>query len=270
MNKVISEFIIVAGLFIATFFLLSRVDWVSVLNVKKATLKTEEKLGSLFWEMFSRAEKEIKSDKIRNSLDSLVDHLCKKNSIDKSKIKLHVLEKDEINAFTLPDDYLVVYSGLINASENEAELLGVLGHEIAHMEKGHVMKKLIKEIGLSALISMTSGGGGEAIKEAVKLLSSSAYDRDLEREADITSVDYLINANIDPEAFANFLYRLSDREKNIPNQVFWISTHPDSKERAENIIEYIRGKDIEKNAVLTKAQWDNLKATIADLNSSQP
>jgi len=189
--------------------------------------------------------------------------ILESNSIYRSKLKLPILVKDEINAFTLPNNHLVLYSGLMKYAENEEELMGVIGHELAHMEKNHVMKKLIKEFGLSVLISMTSGkGGGEAIKQIAKILSSTAYDRDLEREADMTSVDYLINANVDPEPFANFLYKLGEAENSIPEQVYWVSTHPESKERAEKIIEYIKGKSITNKPVLSKPQWELLKSKL--------
>ena len=197
------------------------------------------------------------------NIDTLVTHLCRKNNIDRSNIKLHVVRKDMVNAFTLPDDHMVVLTGLVDATENEAELMGVLAHEMAHMQKNHVMKKLMKEIGLSVLISMTNGGSGEAIRQAVQTISSTAYDRDLEREADITAVDYLINANVDPEGFATMLYRMSDKEKHIPRQLFWITTHPDSKERAEAIIAYVKGKSFEKKAVLSKELWEELKKGVS-------
>ncbi|MBS1952095.1 MAG: hypothetical protein OJF59_000961 [Cytophagales bacterium] len=262
MNKILLQFFITVAVFATIYFGLSQIDWIAVLKVKEASKKTEEKLGDFFWELFSKADEEIHDEKTVAIIDSLVNHLCEANSIDQTKIKIHILKNGEVNAFTLPNNYLVIYSGLIKSTENEAELLGVVGHELAHMEKGHVMKKLIKEIGLSALISMTAGGGGQTVKEALKLLSSSAYDRDLEREADITSVEYMIRARIDPEPFANFMYRLSDKEKNLPSQAYWISTHPDSKERAEYIINYIKGKTFIKKPLLTESQWKELKERV--------
>ena len=78
---------------------------------------------------------------------------------------------------------------------------------MAHCELNHVMKKLIKEIGLGVLISITTNGNGDMLREALKVLSSTAFDRDLEREADIKAVEYLNNTGVSAEPFANFLYR---------------------------------------------------------------
>jgi predicted Zn-dependent protease len=79
-----------------------------------------------------------------------------------------VLNNDEINAFALPNGHLIVYSGLILNSDNQEELIGFICHEIAHIALNHIMKRLVKEIGTSVLISMTTGNGGsEIIKENV-------------------------------------------------------------------------------------------------------
>jgi len=240
--------------------LLSQVDWMTLLKIEQTTKNTEEKVGDLFWKMLKSSETEISSDSIVTPVDSMLTRICTANSIDRKKVKLHLLRKDEINAFALPNNHLVIYSGLIAACENQAELYGVIGHELAHMEKNHVMNKLIKEVGLSVLISMTTGNGNaEVIKEAIKHLSSTAYDRSLETEADLTAADYLIKAGIDPEPFANFLYRLADETKNLPSQVYWISTHPESKERAGKIIEHIKGKSFPKAEEKDSLRFERLK-----------
>lgn len=256
-------FLLIAFFFIA-WFAISRIDWMTLLKVEKVSQTTEEKLGDLFWEIFSNTDKEIKDTSANKYLDTLVSHICNENGIDRSTIKLHLLDKKDINAFTLPNRYLVVFTGLIEACENEEELCGVLGHEIAHMEKNHVMKKLMKEVGLSVLVSITTGGGSpEVVQQLVKLLSSSAYDRKLESEADIEAVKYLIKAEINPAPFADFLYRLSNEEKNVPNQIYWISTHPESKERAEAIIRFLKDKSVQGKKILHDGEWEKLKETIS-------
>jgi len=94
-------------------------------------------------------------------------------------------------------------------------------------------------------------------------LSSSAYDRELETEADLTAVDYLIKAGIGPEPFANFLYRLGDESKVVPKQIYWISTHPESKERAEKMIEHIKEsgyiKTVDKDTIRFTRMKERMK-----------
>lgn len=260
MKKVFIQGFITVALFFATWFALQQINWVSVFKVQKVSDKTEEKLGELFWDIFKKSGKENKDPFVLNSIDSIVTKICSANNIDRETLKVHLLDKDDINAFALPDGHLVIFSGLILNAENPEELSGVIGHEIAHIELNHVSKKLVKEIGLSTLISMTTGNaGGEAIKQAAKILSSSAFDRSLEKDADIKAVDYLVKAKINPEPFADFLYKLSSKENEATKYLNWISTHPDSKERAEYIIEYSREKRTNYESVLSNVTWDKLK-----------
>jgi predicted Zn-dependent protease len=69
------------------------------------------------------------------------------------------------------------------------------------------------------------------------------------------AVDYLIKARINPEPFANFLFKLSDKDSEITSYMTWISTHPDSKERSKYIIESIRDKEVKSKAVLSTSTW---------------
>jgi predicted Zn-dependent protease len=265
MKKPIIQGLITILLFFGTWYVLTQIDWIKIFKVQQVTDKTEQKLGELFWEVFKKSEKEIKNTHVVNSVDTIVTQVCKANNIDRSKLKINILDKDDINAFALPNGHLIIYSGLILNSDNQEELAGVICHEIAHIELNHVMKKLVKEIGLSVLISMTTGNGGaEVIKETAKMLSSSAFDRGLEKEADIKAVDYLVNANINPEPFADFLYKLSDTEHEAIKYLTWISTHPDSKERAEYIIEYSKDKLTDYKQILNNETWEKLKEELKD------
>ena len=263
MKKPIIQGLITILLFFGTWYALTQIDWMKIFKVQQVTDKTEQKLGELFWEVFKKSEKEVKNTLVVNSVDSIVTQVCKTNKIDRSKLKIHILDKEDVNAFALPNGHLIIYSGLILNSDNQEELVGVVCHEIAHIELNHVMKKLVKEIGLSVLISITTGNSGaEVIRETAKMLSSSAFDRSLEKEADIKAVDYLVNANINPEPFADFLYKLSDTEHEAIKYLTWISTHPDSKDRAEYIIEYSKGKEKEYKSILSNETWEKLKAAL--------
>jgi predicted Zn-dependent protease len=261
MRKIILQGLVSLSLFFSTWILLAQVNWISILRVQTVGTKTEEKLGDLFWDVFHKSEKEEKDPAVVQPIDSIITKICEANHFDRKFIKLHVLYKDEVNAFALPNGHLIVFTGLIQAAENPEEVAGVLGHEIAHIQHKHVMKKLIREVGLSTLLSMTSGGGGEVVKGAAKSLSSSAFDRTLEKEADISSVDYLKNADIDPKPFADFLFRIST-EQNMPDYFSWISTHPDSEERSKYLIEYIGKGKAKYEPVLSEGTWEEMQASI--------
>lgn len=251
--------------FFGIWFLLSQIDYITFFKIDKAKSTAEKNIGDLIWDELKRTEDVIVNDSITKTLDKLLKPLCKENGIERDSLKVHILQKDEVNAFALPDGHLVVYSGLIEGSKNEQALLGVLGHEIAHIEKNHVMKKLSKEIGFSVLMSLTTGNkGGRVVKEVMHTLSSSAYDRSLEKEADITSVEYMLKAKIDPAPFADFLYEMSFDSGNLNGALSWISTHPESEERAKYILEYIKGNKEKGKKILNQSEWDSFKKSVRD------
>lgn len=266
MKNVLFQGLVTVSLFFASWFALSKVNWVQIFQVEKATTTTEEKLGDLFWEFLKKTETEVTSKSVNTAIDSIVFKICTSNNIDRSKIKVHVIQSEEINAFALPNRHLVINSALILDAQNEAALSGVICHELAHIQLSHVMKKLVKEIGLTVLISMTTGKSGSGtIQEGLKLLSSSAYDRTLETEADLKAVDYLIKADINPSPFADFLYQFAESEEmGELKYLSWINTHPDSKERAEAIVEYSKDKTQKSVPILSSTTWDKLKQTLRD------
>lgn len=243
---------------VALWFGLSQIDFMRIMKVDAKTDDLEQKLGDMFWESIERSEDVIRNDSVNQAVDKLVTKLAKENGINRKEIKVHIIDKDEMNAFAMPGNYLIVYSGLIDECDNESELAGVLGHEIAHLQKRHVMKKMVKEFGLSVLLSISGGHAGRVTAEAVKTLSSSAYDRSLESEADFTSVDYMIKADIDPAPFADLMYKMA-KEEDLPEAVYWISTHPESEARAKAILGYIKGKKYTPKKVLSDAEWKYLK-----------
>jgi predicted Zn-dependent protease len=266
MNKLLLQGLLSALFFFTACFLLQQIDWMSLFKVEELTGKTEQKLGEMYWEFFKQQDQEINDQSVTNAIDSLVTTICDNNYIEKSRIKFHVLNNDEMNAFALPGGRLVIYSGLISAVENQEELSGVISHEIAHIELNHVMKKLIKEVGLSVLISMTTGDSGiGTIKETAKMLSSTAFDRGWEREADIKAVEYLIQAHIDPQPFSNFLSRLAENENELMEYLSWMNTHPASQERARYIIEHAENESIHNQPVLSLETWDNVKAAVESI-----
>ena len=261
-NKTIFQGLIIVVLFFGIFFGLSKIDFVKLFKIEERTTAVEDNIGDLIWNQIQDTEDVILNDSIVDTLDKLILPICKANKIERDSLKVHVIDKDEVNAFALPNNHLVVYTGLIQDCKKQEALQGVLGHEIAHIQNNHVMKKLSKEIGLSVILSATTGGkGGALIKEILNTLSSTAYDRTLEKEADIESVNYLLKANINPEPMADFMYELAQQSK-LPNTFEWISTHPDSEERAKYILKYIKDKKTKKTQTLSSKEWEDYKVLI--------
>lgn len=256
--KILSKGLVVYGAFFLCFFGLSQIDFLTLFQVEKNKVFAEDKIGDIIWSEIEKSEDVIYEDTLVSTLDSLLLPLCNANDIERDSLKVHIVDRDEVNAFAMPDNHLVVYTGLIAASKNEQALIGVLGHEIAHIQKNHVMKKLSKEIGFSVLVSLATGANGGKIAEVLHTLSSSAYDRSLEKEADMESVRYMLNAEIDPRPFADFMYDLS-LDNEMHQYTYWVTTHPESADRAKYMLNYLKGKKIKSKPILTKKQWEKFK-----------
>lgn len=265
MRNIIFKGLLIVLPFFACWYILYQVPWTKLLNVEKISNSTEEKLGTIFWDAIKNSEHEIKTNISTGILDSIKARICDSNNIDKNKIKLHLLKNEEINAVALPGNHLVIFSGLVAKSENPDELAGVIAHEIAHLESGHIMNKLLKEFGLSVLLSISTGGNNAEIsREAIKMLTSSAYDRKIESEADLKATDYLINSNINPEHFATLLFKLSLTESEIVKKTSWISTHPGTEKRVADIMEYSKHQKFESKPIISEEGWNKLKIVITE------
>lgn len=220
-------------LFGAAWFGLSRVDWLVLFSLKETVV--EEKIADAYWELFTASDTFADDDELTVAVNNLFDVLCSSNGLQADDYQVYVLCSNEVNAFAFPGNRLVVTTGLLVQCAGEAELCGVMAHELAHLRKRHVVKKLMKELSVSALTMVLSNGQNtEALGELVRVLSSTAYDRTYEREADEEAVKMLLRAGVDPLPLAGFMQRLADEETSLA-LLEWVSTHPNSQERCETI-----------------------------------
>jgi beta-barrel assembly-enhancing protease len=262
-DKILTQFAILLISFFAVWFGLSHIQFIDEQEMSAFAKENEKRLGELILESITTTNERIRNEKIQAVIDSIKVRICRTKAVDCDKIKIHIIRNSEINAFALPDNHMVIYTGLIEYAENPEEVAGVMAHEIGHMEKNHVMKKLVKEIGLEMLFAIAGGDAGfEIVRQTGRTLSSSAFDREQEWQADEYAVETLAQSNIDPQHLSNLFFRLSQKH-NIPEELAWISTHPDSKKRAADIIkkkkEFTFGSD-----VIIKTPWRQVKSMLND------
>lgn len=258
MRRLLIQLLVTVLIFGGLFFGLKQINFLKHANVDRLTKKSSEQLGKIMVETFLLNKQEIKDTKLITIVDSIKNTLSDAAGIPADSIQLHIIRDTEINAFALPGNHIVVRSGLINYSKNSDELAGVLAHEIGHLSLGHIEKKLIKEVGLTMLFTMAGGNGGqEVIKEVVKTISSSAFDRTYEEEADLFAVQTMNKAGFDPESLSAFMLRMSQQES-VPELMVWMSSHPESKARAATILE--EAKKIKNNKrVVIATPWNEVQ-----------
>lgn len=152
-------------------------------------------------------------------------------------------DPDVVNAFAIPGGHIYVYSGLLRAMDNEAELTAVLSHEIAHVTRRHVAQRLVAAYGAAAVSRMAFGEEPGLVGQLVTAVAGQGfmlrYSRDQERDADEWGLQYQVKANYNPEAFLSFFRKLAGG----PALPTFLSSHPSPEDRVEYLSQQIRRID---------------------------
>jgi len=181
-----------------------------------------------------------------------------------------------VNAFALPGGFFFVNTGLILKAESEAELAGVMGHEIAHVAARHgtrgATRGEIAQIGMIALsIALPYGWTGYAIRQGAGMaipLGFLTFSRANEREADHLGLQYMYKAGYDPAAFVDFFEKIETLEKRKPGSIAKVfSTHPLTDDRVKLAQEEIQ-KDLapKPEYVVNTSEFNDVKARITMLH----
>jgi predicted Zn-dependent protease len=263
MKKIILQFCFLSLLFAGIWLLLAQIDYIRIFQVKEKASQLEKALGDFYMDIITQTDGEIKEKQIIEPIRQIKDRICTDNDIDSESIQIHVVQSREVNAFALPGRRIVINSELILFCKNAEEIAGVLSHEIAHIMKNHIMMKLSKEIGFSALSTMLNSGSGGA--ESLRILTSTAYDRQMENQADETGVEYMQKSKINPAYLADFMYRLSSEESVLQKKMTIISTHPETEERAKKILDLQQKKRMEYIPVLSDSIWRQLQEDVQSI-----
>jgi len=145
-----------------------------------------------------------------------------------------VVESDKVNAFTGPNGYIMITTATLKFCRSEAELAGVLAHEVSHSVHHDGLKAAKDSLGKAGLTEVaTSVGDAQQFSSladaGVDAVLIKGYDRDQEIKADKSAIKYLIAAGYDPNAYKTFLTRVKDMQSS--NQAGFFSTHPGLEQR---------------------------------------
>jgi len=186
----------------------------------------------------------------QRALDQLGARLMPDN-IAAIPLTLDVVERDDVNAFALPGNHIVVFSGLITKAETPEMLAGVLAHEMGHLEMRHPTRGVIEQVGLGAAINLLVGNN--AIGNISQMMAGLSYTRDMERQADEQAIALLHRANIRADGLAAFFELLKKDEKgSLPTL---LSDHPGLEDRAA-----ATRQDSTGGPAMSDADWQSLKA----------
>lgn len=211
----------------------------------------EEKAGDKMISSMSLQYNFIKNDSLKNVLLSVASPLFMQVEKQGFKIDLYFVNDPTINAFALPGGKVVVQTGLLENAKTWEEVMGVLGHELAHITQRHHIRGVINNVGIFAILSATLGDVSALAGTFASIggdLASLSNSRAFEHEADETGWDYLVNAGMNPNGLISFLETLEEENKteldstiNASVDLSFLSTHPNTQNR----IEILKQKEME-------------------------
>ena len=241
-------------------------DWYSI--------ESEIRMGK---EYATQIESSLKlvTDPVINEYVNRVGQNLVRNSDAKVPFTIKVVDSDVINAMALPGGFFYVNSGLILAADNEAELAGVMAHEIAHVAARHTTRQLTRYqfINYASLPLIFVGGGiGLAAREAAGIgipMTFLKFNRSFEAEADYLGIQYMYKAGYDPNEFVNFFEKIQAQEKKKPGSMAKVfADHPQTPDRIsksqEEIATILPARD---QYIETTSEFNDMKARLAAIEN---
>jgi hypothetical protein len=190
---------------------------------------------------------------------------------------IKIIDSDEVNAFALPGGFFYVNKGLILAADSEAEVAGVMAHEIAHVTARHAMenqaKGMLAEIGLLAGSIFLGGLGGMLINQGAQfgaLLGFMKFSRSAESEADMLGVQYLWAAGYDPNAMSTMFEKLNAKNKKKPGTFSKLfESHPQSVDRMEATRQLVSRFPDKEEYVLSTSEFQRVRNRLLRLSNAR-
>ena len=216
------------------------------------------------------------TDPVINEYINRIGQNLVRNSDARVPFTIKVLDTEEVNAFALPGGFFYVDSGMILAADNEAELAGVMAHEIAHVAARHATKNMTRaQIWNIASVPLIFMGGpvayalGEVAGLAVPL-GFLKFSRDAEREADLLGLQYDYATGYDPQALVQFFEKLNI-EKKKPNLVAKaFATHPMNVDRIRAAQDEIRKYLPDRpEYIVDTSEFEDVKARLEALETGR-
>jgi len=207
------------------------VEWV----VARIPIEWEQKLGEAVYQDFLSKETVLKEGPAVGAVQEMTRRMEAKIPDNPYHFTIAVVQSPVVNAFALPGGYVVVFTGLLKKAESGEEVAGVLSHELNHVLQRHGTERMVKLLGVAAVVSVVAGDQQGLIGLARQLgleLATLKFGRAQETEADVTGIKLLSAARIAPDGMIRFFERLSDNDK---GRVELFSTHPMSAARAERL-----------------------------------
>ena len=245
-------------------------------NINFVSLDKEVTIGRALSRQLEQESRLLKDPTVNEYVNRVGQNIVR-NSDAKVPFTIKVIESEQINAFALPGGFFYVNSGLILAADDEAELAGVMAHEIAHVAARHGTEQESKGqlVSYMALpLIFVAGPVGYGVEQAISVLvpfTFLRFSRGMETEADYLGVQYLYKSGYDPSAMVRFFEKLQAKEKAKPGSISRLfSTHPPTGSRIKKVEQTITVILPPKDQyVESTSEFDRVKTYLAKIENNR-
>lgn len=190
---------------------------------------------------------------------------------------IKVIDSDEVNAFALPGGFFFVNKGLILAADNEAELAGVMAHEIAHVAARHAMenqgKGTLLQYGMLAGILFGGGIASGILQNTAGITQALAFfkfSRGAEGEADRLGVQYLYASGYDPNGMSTMFEKLASQNKKKPGTLSKLfSSHPQSLDRRDESLSLVARFPEKEEYIISTSEFQRVKGHLMKITNAK-
>jgi len=184
----------------------------------------------------------IESRRLQDYINSVGQGIARRSYDRPFEYRFAALNDDSINAFALPGGYIFVTKGMLKKLSTEAQLAGILGHEISHVVTRDTSALMSREIGIDLLLSVVTTEqtppGVLVATDITRQILGLRYSRRQEQVADIGGMKYMVAAGFNPYGMVETMRMLEQEQKSRP--IEFLSSHPSPENRIEYLMERIR------------------------------
>ncbi len=238
------------------------------------SLETEIRMGKEYAQAIDSSVKLVQDPVITEFVNRIGQNIVR-NSDARVPFTIKVIDASEVNAFALPGGFFYVNSGLLLAADEEAELAGVMAHEVAHVAARHATRQMTRGhfANLASVPLIFIGGGvGYAARSAAGIgvpMGFLKFSRGFEEEADYLGLQYMYKTGYDPQSFMSFFEKIQAKEKIKPGTLSKIlSSHPPIESRIAKTQKQIETKLLPSpQYVVTRSEFDEVRTRLAALEN---
>lgn len=233
----------------------------------QVTPQWELETGSQAYNQLKQEAPEVNDPELTDYLNGLVNKLVSRTPGPYTSYKVTVLQSPQVNAVT-PPGHIIIYTGLLTFADNEAQLVGVLAHELAHNYAHHSSRRFISATraqGISQSIIQAINPQDEMASLLTQLgakigldLYLKAYSRNKEKEADLYGAHIIFNAGYGPTALSEFFLKLYKHNPKQPPK--FLSTHPPVQDRMLYLTDYLESFPLDRETRVDTEMFRRIKA----------